>query len=75
MIGQYVRMVKAPNTRMGTVKAARFDKGQVSFLFQQDPRFAGTFRDVWLVDSEVEECARPTDEQAAAINNIAKEDS
>ena len=73
MIGKYVRMVIAPNTRMGTVKAARFDRDHVSFLFQQDARFADTFPDVWLPDSELEECARPTDEQVAATNNMTKD--
>ena len=33
MIGQYVRIVTAPNTRIGTIKAARFDRERVSFCF------------------------------------------
>jgi hypothetical protein len=46
MIGQYVRIVTAPNTRIGTIKAARFDRERVSFLFHQDPRLAYTLPDV-----------------------------
>lgn len=70
MIGQYVRIVAAP-TRMGIVKAARFDGGHVSFLFHQDARFAETFLDIWLPNSDLEEWARPTDEQVAAANKVA----
>ena len=70
MIGQYVRMVVAPNTRLGTVRATRFDKDHVSYLFEQDPRLVFTLPDVWMQDCELEECRRPTDEQVAAINNL-----
>lgn len=73
MVGEYVRMVAAPNFRMGTVKAARFDRGKISFLFHQDSRLDCRFPDVWLPAFELEECARPTDEQVAIINNIARE--
>lgn len=69
MVGQYVRMVADPN-RMGTVKAARFDKDRAVFLFHQDPRIAWTFPDVWLEDSEFVVCARPADEQVARINDL-----
>ncbi len=74
MIGQYVRIVTALNTRIGTIKAARFDRERVSFLFHQDPRLAYTLPDVWMRDSEVEECNRPTDEQVAMINNLTIQD-
>ena len=70
MIGQYVHIVAAPNTRIGIIKAARFDRERVSFLFHQDPRLAYTLPDVWMQDFELEECKRPTDEQVAMINNL-----
>ncbi len=69
MIGQYVHMVADPN-RIGTVKAARFDKDHALFLFHQDPRIEWTFPDVWLEDSELEVCTRPPDEQVARINDL-----
>jgi hypothetical protein len=69
MVGQYVHMVADPN-RIGTVKAARFDKDHALFLFQQDPRIEWTFPDVWLEESELEVCARPADEQVAWINDL-----
>ena len=74
MIGQYVRMVAAPNTRIGIIKAARLQRDNVSFLFHQDPRLVYTLPDVWMQESELEECRRPTDEQVAMINNMEIED-
>lgn len=71
MLSQYVRIVAAP-TRKGIVKAARFDRGHVSFLFHQDSPTADTFPDIWLPDSDLEECARPTVEQVGTINKLAK---
>jgi hypothetical protein len=74
MIGQYVHIIAAPNTRIGIIKAARFDRDYVSFLFQQDPRLTYTLPDLWMRDFEVEECNRPTDEQIAMINNLTIRD-
>ena len=74
MIGQYVRIVAAPNTRIGTIKAARFERDHVSFLFHQDPRLIYTLPDVWMRESELEECGRPTDEQVAMINDLKIQD-
>ncbi len=74
MIGQYVRMVAAPNTRMGTIKAARFERSHVSLLFHQDPRLVYTLPDVWMQEAELEECRRLTDEQVAMINNMGIQD-
>lgn len=68
MIGQYVRMVAARNTRMGTINAARFDRDHISYLFHQDSRLAETFPDAWLREAEFEECDRPSDEQVEVIN-------
>jgi len=74
MIGQYVRMIAAPNTRIGIIQAARFDRGHVSFLFHQDPRIIFALPDLWMRDSELEECRRPTDEQVSMINDITIQD-
>jgi hypothetical protein len=74
MIGQHVRMVAVPNTRIGTIKAARFERDHVSYLFHQDPRLVYTLPDVWMQDSELEECRRLTDEQVAIINNMEIQD-
>ena len=66
MIGQDVRMVAAPNTRIGIIKAARFGR--------EDPRLTYTLPDVWMRDFELEECKRPTDEQVTMINNLMIQD-
>ena len=70
MVGQYVRMVVAPKTRIGTVRAMRVDEDRVSILFHQDPRLAFALPDMWLQRSEVEECVPPTDEQIRGINEM-----
>jgi len=74
MIGQYVRMIAAPNTRIGTVRAARFDSDHPSFLFHQDPRIIFALPDLWMRDFELEECRPPTDDQVAMINNMIIQD-
>lgn len=74
MIGQYVRIVTAPNTRIGTIQGARFDRDHASFLFHQDPRIVFKLRDIWMQESELEECMRPTNAQIARINNMAVQD-
>jgi hypothetical protein len=71
MIGQYVRMISAPYT-IGTIKAARCDAGQVSFLLEPDVRFAEIFPDVWLSDSEIEDCVRPSDDSVATANKLLR---
>jgi len=70
--GQYDRMVVSPKTRMGTIKAARFDGYRINILLHQDPRLTFQAPDVWLLNSDVTECERPTDEQMAIINYCEK---
>jgi len=74
MVGQYFRMVVAPNIRIGIIKAVRFDRDHASFLFHQDPRIKFDLPDLWMRDSELEECRRPTDQQVAMINNMTFQD-
>ena len=56
MIGQYVRMIISPH-KMGTIKAARFEED-----------LQNHFPDVWLVDADLEEFPRPTDEEVELMN-------
>lgn len=74
MIGRYVRMLIAPHTRMGTIEAARFDRDHVTLLFHQDPRIEFKLPDMWIHDSEVEDCARPSEEEVAMINDMTIRD-
>ena len=39
MVGQYVRLVWAPGTRLGTITATRGDEGSAEYLFHHDERF------------------------------------
>lgn len=71
IIGRYVRMISAPYT-IGTIKAARCEAGQVSLLLQQDVRFAEMIPDAWLSDSEVVECAPPSDDSVATANKLLR---
>jgi hypothetical protein len=68
-------MVTPLNTRMGTIKAFSLEEGQVKYLFQHDPRFDTTIPDTWLLESEFEECKRPSNGEVEAINNLMKHKS
>ena len=72
MIGQYVRMTVPPYST-GTIKSARFHKGEANFLFQSDSRFTRTILELWLLDSELQQCQRPTDDDVAVMNQKATE--
>jgi len=72
MVGQYVRMLIAPNTRKGTITQTRIERGRVEYLFRHDPRFDNVLPDFWLMESEIEVCVPPTDEEVEAINALAK---
>jgi len=72
VVGQYVRMVLAPNARMGTITKLRTRNGRTEYLFHHDSRFDDVLPDVWQMESELEACERPTDAQVAAINALAK---
>ena len=74
MIGQYVCMLVTPYTT-GTVKAARFHAGIVRYLFQPDIRLANAFPDAWLLDCELAECTRPSDEEITRVNGRAQNNS
>ncbi len=72
MIGQYVCMTVPPYS-MGTIKSARFHKGEANFLFQPDSRFSRTIPELWLLDSELQQCQRPGDDYVAMMNRKATE--
>lgn len=69
LLPKYFRMITDPRARIGTIKGVRLDEDCVRFLFHPDPRLAQTFPDVWLPETALEECTRPTDEQIAVINS------
>jgi hypothetical protein len=72
MVGQYVRLVWAPKTRLGTVTAARGENLSIEYLFHHDQRFDDKLPDFWVLRSEIEECKRPTNSEVMAVNRLIK---
>jgi hypothetical protein len=65
-----VRLLQAPNTRMGTLVSDADAKGR--FRFEQDPRLEDKFPTSDVFDDEIELCTRPSDAQVRAINAAIK---
>jgi hypothetical protein len=72
MVGQYVRMILAPNTRKGTITDSKIEHGNVEYLFHHDQRFDDRLPDLWVMESDIEACVKPTDAEVATINALAK---
>jgi hypothetical protein len=71
--GQYVRLVWAPRTHLGTIAAARYEeKGGVEYLFHHDQRFDDKLPDFWVLPSEIEPCEQPTNSEVMAVNKLLK---
>ena len=70
--GQYVRMILAPNTRLGTITDIKIEDGNVEYLFHHDERYDDRLPDFWALPSDIEPCDHPTDAQVATINALAK---
>ena len=75
MIVQYVRLVVAPTTRIGTIIRMKAEHGRMQYLFHLDERFADNLLDFWAEEGDFEPCERPTDEYVAAINAMTRRDS
>lgn len=75
--GDYVRLLIAPNTRIGTIEGSKTDRGRLLYLFRQDKRVLGErdTPDFYLLESEIEVCERPSDEEVAAINVLIERGS
>ena len=72
---QYVRLLVAPKTRIGTITRTKIEYGHTEYLFHQDERFAEKLEDFWAVDGDFEPCERPTDAYVASINALIKRGS
>ena len=72
----YVRIKMAPNTRLGTIEDTKVERGRTFYHFLQDPRFhevsPGPVFEAWILEDELEFCARPTDQQVEAINKLIR---
>ena len=72
---QYVRLVDAPRTRIGTIIDTKSEHGHTEYLFHQDERFADKLRDFWAMEGDFEQCERPTDKYVATINALLQRGS
>ena len=72
MIGEYVRLVVAPKTCRGTITDRRIRQGNLELLFHPDERFDQRISDLWVLEAEVEMCARPTDAEVKVVNLLEK---
>ena len=73
--GTYVRLVVAPNTRMGTISGGTTEAGKERYVFHHDKRFYDPISDVYVFDYDIEPCDRPTDAQVQTINALIKRGS
>jgi hypothetical protein len=75
--GDYVRMLIAPETRMGTIDGHKIERGITQYHFRQDARFkeVGPGVEIWVSEDEVEACARPTDAYWKGISELIKRGS
>jgi hypothetical protein len=72
-VGDYVRLIIAPQTRMGTIASAPNAKGM--YLFHHDLRFTDRLEDSFVYEDEIELCEPPTNEEVKAINALIKRSS
>jgi hypothetical protein len=68
--GDYVRLVGTPANRMGTLMSDPNSAG--IFQFRYDIRLTDRPTDTFVSKDEIEHCARPTDDEARAINSARK---
>jgi len=75
--GDYVRLRRAPNTRVGTIEGSKTERGQVQYLFRQDKRVVTEkdTPDFYMPEGELERCARPTDPEIETINRLIQRGS
>jgi hypothetical protein len=71
--GDYVRMVIAPSTRMGTIVGVRTnERGMVEYTFRTDRRIGDPMPDIFVFEDEIQLCETPSDSHVAAINALIK---
>lgn len=74
-VGQNVRLVDAPKSRIGTIKDVRLDHGRIQYLFHLDSRFKDRLPDFYVEDGDFEPCEYPTDEYVNAVNYLIERGS
>src|SRR5579863_7120900 len=71
-IGQTVRLVDAPKSRIGTIQDVHLDHGHIQYLFHLDPRFLSQIADCYMDEDDFELCERPADEYVRAIDQLTQ---
>lgn len=75
IVGEYVQLLDATRTRKGTIKETKIEHGHVAYLFHHDERFENRTPDFWAEEGDFEPCDRPTDQEVATINMLARRGS
>ena len=70
--GRYVRLVIAPNTRMGSVEGTRGEGGCQHYSFRHGRRFDDTLPDAWVYEDEIGPWGGLTDVEVAVINTVSR---
>ena len=70
--GTYVRLIVAPDTRMGTVSSGTVEAGKEKYIFHHDQRFIDPISDLFVFDYDIEECSCPSDAEVNAINELIR---
>lgn len=70
--GDYVRLLIAPNTRIGTIEGSKTEDGRLLYLFRQDKRVREEKEtaDCYVLESELAVSQRPADAEIDIINRL-----
>jgi len=74
LTGQYVRLLMAPRTRMGTLGNCETYDGKLRYILDFDKRFRVLPIDekMWVHEGEIEICERPSDAEVERINQLGE---
>jgi hypothetical protein len=70
--GDYVRLLIAPNTRIGTIEGSKTEAGRVLYLFRQDKRVLEEQQpaDCYVLERELAVSQRPSDAEIDILNRL-----
>jgi hypothetical protein len=70
--GTYVRLLLAPNTRIGTVSEGTVEAGKEKYVFRHDPRVNDPLPAMYVFGFDIEACSCPSDAEVQTINALIK---
>lgn len=70
--GDYVRLLIAPNTRIGTIEGSKTEAGEVLYLFRQDKRVLEEqdTPDCYVLERKLAVSQRPADAEIDILNRL-----